>query len=70
MVALNEIELAGLACLLIASKYEEIFYPSVEMLMIATDNTSDRDRISLVCMEERILKAIGYKVSVPTPHTF
>ena len=62
------LQLVGITCLLIASKYEEIYFPQLRSLVAICDNTYGSDDI--LDMEDSILKALEYQVTVPTAQFF
>ncbi|KAJ4716199.1 Cyclin [Melia azedarach] len=64
----NKLQLLGVSCMLIASKYEEIGPPHVEDFCYITDNTYRKDEV--VEMEEEVLKFFNYEMSSPTTKTF
>jgi cyclin B len=64
----GRLQLVGVAALLIASKYEDIYHPPVHDLSHMTDNSVSYDDI--LSMEIKILKALNYQISKPTAHAF
>ncbi|XP_048443107.1 cyclin-A2-4-like isoform X1 [Pyrus x bretschneideri] len=64
----NRLQLLGITCLLIASKYEEISAPRVEELCFMTDNTYSREQV--LKMESQVLKYFGFQLFAPTTKTF
>ncbi|XP_009339011.2 cyclin-A2-4 isoform X1 [Pyrus x bretschneideri] len=64
----NRLQLLGITCLLIASKYEEICAPRVEELCFMTDNTYSREEV--LKMESQVLKYFGFQLFAPTTKTF
>ncbi|XP_031480763.1 cyclin-A3-1-like [Nymphaea colorata] len=68
--ALNrqKLQLLGVSCMLIASKYEEISPPHVEDFCYITDNTYTKEE--LVEMESKILTFFKFELSNPTIKTF
>lgn len=68
MVRKSRLQLLGCACLLIASKYEEIHPPSVEELAYISDNTYRCEQIRK--MEAQVLGTLSFQLSVPTVRTF
>ncbi|KAL7159432.1 hypothetical protein ABFS83_01G026700 [Erythranthe nasuta] len=64
----QKLQLLGVTCMLIASKYEEICAPRVEEFCFITDNTYTKEEV--VQMESRILNYIEFQVSVPTTKKF
>ena len=67
-VSREKLQLVGVTALLIASKYEEIYPPDLDKLVYICDRAYDVDEI--IQMEEIILKAIQYQVTIPSPHVF
>ncbi len=58
-------QLAGLASLYIASKYEEIYYPDPkEYVKVAAENFTKKD---LYKMESEILKSLKYEILTTSP---
>ncbi|CAN6449706.1 unnamed protein product [Victoria cruziana] len=68
--ALNrqKLQLLGVSCMLIASKYEEISPPHVEDFCYITDNTYTKEEV--VEMERKILTFLKFELSNPTIKTF
>lgn len=64
----QSLQLLGVTCMLIASKYEEICAPSVEELCFITDNTYKREEV--VKMESQVLNFLGFHLSFPTTKKF
>ena len=64
----KSLQLLGVACTLIAAKFEEIYAPNVSELCYITDNTYSSDQI--IDMERSILKYLEFRVYQPTPRTF
>ncbi|CAN6896114.1 unnamed protein product [Brassica oleracea] len=64
----NRLQLLGVTCILIASKYEEIFAPRVEEFCSITDNTYTRDQV--LEMENQVLAHFSFQIYTPTPKTF
>ena len=62
------LQLVGVTCLLIASKYEEIYPPELRDLVYICDRAYTRQDI--IEMEETILKALEYNITVPSAHVF
>ena len=54
--------------MLIASKYEEIYHPTVEDFVYITDNSYTAEEVR--SMEKLILRSIGYSLASPPPITF
>ncbi|KAB2629408.1 cyclin-A2-2-like [Pyrus ussuriensis x Pyrus communis] len=64
----QRLQLLGVTCMLIASKYEEICAPQVEEFCIITDNTYSREEV--LKMESQVLNFMHFQLSVPTIKTF
>ncbi|XP_039057911.1 cyclin-A2-2-like [Hibiscus syriacus] len=64
----QRLQLLGVTCMLIASKYEEICAPRVEEFCFITDNTYTRGEV--LEMERKVLNFLYFQLSVPTTKTF
>ncbi|GKV35766.1 hypothetical protein SLEP1_g43986 [Rubroshorea leprosula] len=64
----QKLQLLGITCMLIASKYEEICAPRVEEFCFITDSTYVREEV--LKMETQVLKYFGFQVFAPTAKTF
>ncbi|XP_042500333.1 G2/mitotic-specific cyclin C13-1-like [Macadamia integrifolia] len=64
----QRLQLLGISCMLIASKYEEISPPHVEDFCYITDNTYTKQEV--VKMETDILKFLNFEMGNPTIKTF
>ncbi|KAJ0985619.1 hypothetical protein J5N97_003975 [Dioscorea zingiberensis] len=64
----QRLQLLGITCMLIASKYEEICAPRVEEFCFITDNTYTKGEV--LKMETTVLNYQGFHLSVPTTKTF
>ncbi|KAJ4832708.1 hypothetical protein Tsubulata_035192 [Turnera subulata] len=64
----QRLQLLGVTCMLIASKYEEICAPRIEEFCFITDNTYSRAEV--LEMEARVLKVFGFQLFAPTTKTF
>eukprot|EP01125_Pyxidicula_operculata_P012306 TRINITY_DN4034_c0_g1_i3.p1 TRINITY_DN4034_c0_g1~~TRINITY_DN4034_c0_g1_i3.p1 ORF type:complete len:336 (-),score=43.46 TRINITY_DN4034_c0_g1_i3:137-1144(-) len=64
----KKLQLLGITCMLIASKYEEISAPPVDDFVYITDYTYGRNEI--LSMELNILCWLKYKLTVTTIHNF
>lgn len=64
----QQLQLLGVACMLIASKYEEICAPQVEEFCYITDNTYFKDEI--LQMETSVLNYLKFEVTAPTTKCF
>jgi len=54
--------------MLLASKYEEIYAPSVNEFCYISNNTYTREEI--IAMERRVAEQLGYRLRCSTPKTF
>lgn len=68
VVAKERLQLAGLACLWIASKYEDIYPPEILQLVAICDNTYTKREI--LDMETVVLQTLQYQVTVSHPYDF
>ncbi|GFP80319.1 cyclin-a2-1 [Phtheirospermum japonicum] len=64
----QKLQLLGVTCMLIASKYEEICAPHVEEFCFITDNAYPKEEV--VKMESCVLNFLGFQLSVPTTKKF
>ncbi|XP_052210853.1 cyclin-A2-2-like [Diospyros lotus] len=64
----QRLQLLGVTCMLIASKYEEICAPHIEEFCFITDNTYTREEV--LKMETKVLNFLGFQLSVPTTKKF
>nr|XP_029119507.1 cyclin-A2-1 isoform X2 [Elaeis guineensis] len=64
----QRLQLLGVTCMLIASKYEEICAPRVEEFCFITDNTYTKAEV--LKMESQVLNYLGFQLSVPTIKPF
>jgi cyclin B len=60
----NHLQLCGVAALLIACKYEEIFCPDLSDLVYITDKAYNKEEI--IFMEKEILITLNYQITMPT----
>ncbi|GLJ14229.1 hypothetical protein SUGI_0228530 [Cryptomeria japonica] len=67
-VSRHKLQLLGVTCMLIASKYEEICPPHIEEFCYITDNTYTREE--MVTMERNILTFLHFEMTMPTIKTF
>eukprot|EP01112_Ceratiomyxa_fruticulosa_P021862 TRINITY_DN784_c0_g1_i1.p1 TRINITY_DN784_c0_g1~~TRINITY_DN784_c0_g1_i1.p1 ORF type:complete len:477 (-),score=76.68 TRINITY_DN784_c0_g1_i1:346-1776(-) len=67
-IARGGLQLLGVACMLIASKYEEIYPPSVEDFVYISDNTYRREQV--FTMEGQVLDVLEFSLTVATPKVF
>ncbi|PON57964.1 Cyclin [Parasponia andersonii] len=64
----QRLQLLGVSCMLIASKYEEICAPRAEEFCFITDSTYTRGEV--LKMESEVLNFLHFQLSVPTTKTF
>mmetsp|Transcript_35451 Transcript_35451/g.56957 ORF Transcript_35451/g.56957 Transcript_35451/m.56957 type:complete len:443 (-) Transcript_35451:140-1468(-) len=64
----TKLQLVGVSAMLLASKYEEIYPPSVDEFVYISDNTYTRDEV--IRMESLILKSLKFRLTAPTPEEF
>ncbi|OVA14121.1 Cyclin [Macleaya cordata] len=64
----QKLQLLGVSCMLIASKYEEISPPSIEDFCYMTDNTYSKAEV--VKKESEILNSLKFEMGNPTVKTF
>ncbi|XP_073050942.1 cyclin-A2-4-like [Primulina eburnea] len=64
----QKLQLLGVTCMLIASKYEEICAPCVENFCFITDNTYTKGEV--LKMEGLVLNHLGFQLSIPTTKKF
>eukprot|EP00978_Attheya_sp_CCMP212_P005363 scaffold12014_cov45-Attheya_sp.AAC.1 len=67
-VSRQELQLVGVASLLIASKYEEIYIPEMSDFVYICDNAYTKDEI--LQMETIVLTELNYKVTIASSHAF
>ncbi|GFP83818.1 g2/mitotic-specific cyclin-1 [Phtheirospermum japonicum] len=68
MTLRKELQLVGMSAMLVASKYEEIWAPEVNELVCISDRTYSNEQVLM--MEKRILGALEWYLTVPTPYVF
>ncbi|XP_061346281.1 cyclin-A2-2-like [Gastrolobium bilobum] len=68
LIQKQRLQLLGVTCMLIASKYEEICAPQVEEFCFITDNTYTKEEV--LKMEREVLNLLRFQLSVPTTKTF
>ena len=64
----NRLQLLGVASLLVACKFEEIFPPEVQDCVYITDRAYSKEEV--LAMEQMILQTLDYQLCVPTGYTF
>ncbi|KAI4368295.1 hypothetical protein MLD38_016869 [Melastoma candidum] len=64
----NEMQLVGLASLLLASKYEDFWHPRInDLISISAESYTRRQLLS---MEKSMLKELKFRLNVPTSYVF
>ena len=63
-IAKEHLQLVGVTAMLIASKYEEIYYPQLHDFVYITDNSYTDSEVR--DMERIILRTLGYNLATPT----
>lgn len=64
----SELQLIGVSSLLIACKYEEIYFPDIKDMAKITDDTYTKKEI--VEMEAKILSSLEYNITTPSSYRF
>ncbi|CAH9064309.1 unnamed protein product [Cuscuta epithymum] len=64
----QRLQLLGVACMMIASKYEEICAPQVEEFCYITDNTYFKEEV--LQMESAVLNYLKFEMTAPTTKCF
>ncbi|XP_076908398.1 cyclin-A2-1-like [Bidens hawaiensis] len=64
----QKLQLLGITCMLIASKYEETIAPCVDEFCFITDNTYTKSEV--IKMESQVLNDINFHLSAPTTQKF
>ncbi|QLG73629.1 hypothetical protein HG535_0F01400 [Zygotorulaspora mrakii] len=68
LVQLDKLQLVGTSCLFIASKYEEVYSPSIKHFASETDGACTEDEIKEG--EKFILKTLNFNLNYPNPMNF
>ncbi|KAF5468960.1 hypothetical protein F2P56_013067 [Juglans regia] len=64
----QRLQLLGVACMMIAAKYEEICAPSVDEFCYVTDNTYFKEEV--LQMESAVLNSLKFEMTAPTAKCF
>ena len=64
----SKLQLVGITCMHIASKYQEIYPPSLHEFCFITDNTYEKEE--LIAMERKVLDILSFELSTPTTWMF
>jgi G2/mitotic-specific cyclin-B, other len=67
-IARRKLQLLGITCMLIASKYEEIYPPELRDFIYISARAYTRSEI--LHMERQVLNVISYRLTIATPFTF
>lgn len=67
-VSRSKLQLVGCVAMLLASKFEEIYPPEVQDFVYIADSAYTREEI--LAMESTVIRALGWEMSVVTPHSF
>jgi cyclin A len=67
-ISRDQLQLAGIACMWAASKYEEIYAPTAREFCFITDNTYSPEQ--LVAMEALVLRGLSFRLTLPTAKAF
>lgn len=67
-ISRSNMRLVGAACILIGSKYEEIYPPEVQDLIHLTEQRYTKTQV--LETENEILLALNFDITIPTAHTF
>ncbi|CAH8337524.1 unnamed protein product [Eruca vesicaria subsp. sativa] len=68
VISRQKLQLLGVACMMIATKYKEICAPQVEEFCYITDNTYLKDEV--LDMESAVLNYLKFEMSAPTTKCF
>ncbi|KAG7656618.1 Cyclin-like [Arabidopsis suecica] len=68
VISRQKLQLLGVACMMIAAKYEEICAPQVEEFCYITDNTYLKDEV--LDMESDVLNYLKFEMTAPTTKCF
>uniref|UniRef100_A0A7N0TT11 B-like cyclin n=1 Tax=Kalanchoe fedtschenkoi TaxID=63787 RepID=A0A7N0TT11_KALFE len=64
----QKLQLLGITCMLLASKFEEIYAPRVENFCLVTDNTYTKEEV--LKMETQVLSSVNFQLYTPTVKSF
>jgi len=67
-VTVEKLQLVGITCFFIATKYEEIEPPSLKNLVHICDHAYSKNEI--LDLEKLILKTVNYSIAIPTSYVF
>lgn len=67
-VSKEKLQLVGVTCMLIASKYEEIYAPIVNDFVYITDNAYSKPEI--LSMERKIIATLNFDLQITSPLRF
>jgi len=64
----SKLQLLGIVCMLIASKFEEVYAPAVDEFVYISDSTYTKEEI--FATEAMVLNTLSFNLSCPTAKTF
>jgi len=64
----SQLHLLGVATLLVASKYEEIYPPELREFLVVSENKFNKQQV--LDMEKDILEVLDFKVIAPSAYRF
>ncbi len=67
-VTKHQLQLVGVAAMLVACKYEERYYPTIDDFVLMTDSTYTKSEMRQ--MEISILKTLNFMLCKPLPLQF
>lgn len=67
-VGKERLQLLAIGCLFIASKYEEIYIPSITQFLLVCENAYTKEEVKKI--ENLILKTLGFNLGFPTSARF
>ncbi|TBU01809.1 cyclin [Hamiltosporidium tvaerminnensis] len=68
VVSTEKLQLLGITCLLISSKYEEVVCPSIETFVILSEKTISEEEIRKA--ERYVLSVLDFQLNYPSPLNF
>lgn len=64
----EKLQLLGVSCLFLASKYEDIYPPDLKECLFVTENSYTKEE--MLKLEGEILNTVDFRIKVPTPLVF
>ena len=68
LIQKRDVQLVGIAALLMVTKYEEIYPPEIRDLVYITDHAYNKAEI--LEMESEIVNTLHFQLTIPTIHSF